>query len=771
MTTPQLQSLSIESFRGCVEPFKLDFQKGKTITLVYGENGNGKSTICDAFELLASGRISSLDNRGLGRTDKFLKTVAKKAGDPAVEMTCSGCRCKVAVHKEATWTNQATPACELRRPRVEILRRAQLLGLITAQASARYAAIERFISVVNIETSEAALDTLIKSLRAEQEGHEIRLGTSLELLEKALPPEGLAEKDRVAWARKEAKRDFAVEDKLVNAYESLATAFRRLETHLGVWKKVAEGSARAEEEEMQAKHVYDNATQAVSADASNVVDILQSAARFLVANPNTSQCPLCESAEKVAGLADRVTARIAPFKTLRDAKTLLDQAISRRGGANAALERTTAAYATGRQAFETTVQAVASIPNIRTPTPCPAKQAEFDDWYTANKGLLDEWRSYSNGVVAAKAKVEEIKRHLKTYDENREIPASTEDLIPRLERALTVVREERKALTDSILSRIAQEVGRLYEIVHPGEGLDKISLQLDPKKRASLDVEANFLGKQVEPQAYFSESHLDTLGLCIFLALAKMDNAAETILVIDDVLASVDEPHVDRLIGILSEEARNFRHCIITTHYRPWKEKYQWGWLKDGQCQFVELGAWSKTSGLQKARSLAEVERLADLLKQTPPDPQAACGKAGVVLEAILDFLTLTYQCRVPRKPGGRLTLGELFPGISKKLRGALRVEVQVKDAQGKPTYEEHRLGEILDKVSEMAPARNVFGAHFNKTADWPDVDAIRFATLVHELAVILIDGDAGWPRSDKSGSYWATAGETRRLHPLKEPS
>jgi len=33
MTSPQLQSLSIESFRGCVEPFKLDFQKGKTITL------------------------------------------------------------------------------------------------------------------------------------------------------------------------------------------------------------------------------------------------------------------------------------------------------------------------------------------------------------------------------------------------------------------------------------------------------------------------------------------------------------------------------------------------------------------------------------------------------------------------------------------------------------------------------------------------------------------------------------------------------------------
>jgi hypothetical protein len=467
-----------------------------------------------------------------------------------------------------------------------------------------------------------------------------------------------------------------------------------------------------------------------------------------------------------------VAARIASFKTLRDAKMLLDQAISRRGEANAAVERTTTAHSSGRQAFEATVQAVTSIPNIRTPTSCPAKLAEFDDWYAANKGLLDEWRSYSNSVVAAKAKVEEIKRHLKTYDENREIPASTEDLIPRLERALTVVREERKAFTDSILSRIALEVGRLYEIVHPGEGLDKISLQLDPKKRASLDVEANFLGKQVEPQAYFSESHLDTLGLCIFLALAKMENAAETILVIDDVLASVDEPHVDRLIGMLSEEARNFRHCIITTHYRPWREKYRWGWLKNGQCHFVELGAWSKTSGLQTARSLAEVDRLGNLLKQTPTDPQAACGKAGVVLEAILDFLTLTYQCKVPRKPGDLLTLGDLLPNVSKKLRAALRVEVQVKDAQGKTNFEEHRLGGILDKLGEIAQARNVFGAHFNRLSmELPEGDAIRFSTMVHELAVILIDGDAGWPRSDKSGSYWATAGETRRLHPFKEPS
>jgi len=40
-------------------------------------------------------------------------------------------------------------------------------------------------------------------------------------------------------------------------------------------------------------------------------------------------------------------------------------------------------------------------------------------------------------------------------------------------------------------------------------------------------------------------------------------------------------------------------------------------------------------------------------------------------------------------------------------------------------------------------------------------------------LALIeaLADPAAGWPRNSKSGMYWANAGETRRLHPLRQPS
>ncbi|NCQ35867.1 hypothetical protein GW813_12525, partial [bacterium] len=231
----------------------------------------------------------------------------------------------------------------------------------------------------------------------------------------------------------------------------------------------------------------------------------------------------------------------------------------------------------------------------------------------------------------------------------------------------------------------------------------------------------------------------------------------------------VDEPHVDRVIEMLYAEAQHFRHVVVLTHYRPWREKFRWGWLKHGQCQLVELGKWSESVGPTLVRSTGEIERLRQLL--TPPDldGQAICAKSGVVLEAVLDFLTELYQCRLPRKPKNDWTLGDLLPAIDKKLRPALRIEMH--DPAAPSGYKSHPLGPILDELQTIAQTRNVVGAHFNKLAfELLDADAERFARQVLELAELLVDPEHGWPRSNKSGSYWATAKDTRRLHPLYMP-
>ncbi|MFA6433035.1 MAG: hypothetical protein WCV82_04490, partial [Candidatus Paceibacterota bacterium] len=111
-------------------------------------------------------------------------------------------------------------------------------------------------------------------------------------------------------------------------------------------------------------------------------------------------------------------------------------------------------------------------------------------------------------------------------------------------------------------------------------------------------------------------------------------------------------------------------------------------------------------------------------------------------------------------------------PAIDGKLKRALRVEHVDKNSDGEECCTEIALEPHLTELARIQQVRNVTGCHFNEiTFELLDSDALAFGAEVLKLADALIDSEAGWPRNDKSGSYWATAGETRRLYPLRRPS
>src|SRR5690606_6130823 len=150
------------------------------------------------------------------------------------------------------------------------------------------------------------------------------------------------------------------------------------------------------------------------------------------------------------------------------------------------------------------------------------------------------------------------------------------------------------------------------------------------------------------------------------------------------VLGSVDEPHVERVIGLIYDISQKFQHAVVTTHYRPWREKFRWGILKPDQvCQFVELRHWSLGDGMALTGSIPEVVRLKALLGDSNPDVQAITGKAGVILEALLDFVTLKYGCAVPRRAGNAYVLSDLLDALNGKLMATLTCEVVVMDDAG----------------------------------------------------------------------------------------
>ena len=179
MSANPLVSIQIENLRGAVTPFKLTFEKGKKLTIIYGENGTGKSTVSDAFDFLGNGNVGSLDRRGLGVTQKFWPSIGKAQADVKVTLDTQSGQCSVVFGKK-----DIAVANEALRPKVAVLRRSEILGLIEAKPADRYAQIRRFVDVTGVEAAEGTLRKLAIDKDREYETAATRVSENLGEIER-----------------------------------------------------------------------------------------------------------------------------------------------------------------------------------------------------------------------------------------------------------------------------------------------------------------------------------------------------------------------------------------------------------------------------------------------------------------------------------------------------------------------------------------------------------------------------------------------------------
>lgn len=64
-----LKSLSIFGLRGVSHPLTINFDK--PFTLIFGHNGTGKTSICDAIDFLANGDCGSLGDNSVGSSKQW----------------------------------------------------------------------------------------------------------------------------------------------------------------------------------------------------------------------------------------------------------------------------------------------------------------------------------------------------------------------------------------------------------------------------------------------------------------------------------------------------------------------------------------------------------------------------------------------------------------------------------------------------------------------------------------------------------------------------
>lgn len=761
-----LRSLSVQALRGATVPLSVGFESNKSLTLIYGENGTGKTTLCDAFDFIGNGKVGSLEGRGLGTTTSYWSSLGMQKNQILVELETSSGKWTGFFGKKGV---EVAPKTGM--PNISVLRRSQLLQLLQDTPANRYAVIRPFIDISSIEASENELRKLITEIDRQQTTASAVISENRTAIEERWGLAGKPGSNYMTWAESESKKNTAQLEDSLHRLRTLAAALVRVESDAQRVRQADEKHQTFQRQLGDEENTLIQAKAACLADEVSTIELLLAAKKHLEGQQHVDQCPLCGSAEFADGLPDQVAQRLQMLSSLQAALDARNQAANVLAQQQLILEneqhRLAQAVEQFRQDWEFAREVFVANGGDEASVLVVLAAAIPDA--DALLGVNQQLTRQTEALESSKAGIESLKLALERYQTNYEQHAEIGQVLPKLRQALKAMEDERRAYVDAKLQAIADEVGRLYEKLHPGEGLNKISLRLDPAKRGSLELGAEFLGQaDAPPHAYFSESHLDSLGLCIFLALAGLQGRENTILVLDDILGSIDEPHVDRLINLLYDESQHFLHCLITTHYRPWKEKFRWGLLRHGQCQFIELRPWSPASGVAHGKtSLTPIAELGKLLADDPLSPQLLCASAGVVLEAMCDYLTLHYECAVPRRKG-KPTLGDLLPPIDKKLKPVLQVER--KQADG--SYSSVDLGNIFDKLQQIPAVRNVFGCHFNDLAmHLPEQDAIKFAQLVHQAAEALCCPDEGWPMTEKAGSYWATRSETRRLHPYRKPS
>jgi len=776
----KLSSLHINAFRGATKPITLNFSQDKNISLIYAENGNGKSSIADALVCLCTDGAGSLDDKS-NKDYSFLKSLGANNSDLLVELETDTQTYKATLSANSNKIIKV-PSNDL--PKLKALRRAQITSFIEDTPSARYKVLSSFIDLSNIQKSEAELKKLIASLDRELGQNGKSLSDAKNTLTEIWNKEGNPMGNLNDWVQSEIKKDNSKLSKelqenisVLQSWSSLQTVVSSIKAEIAKYGIAKNNFSESEKQFKEYQLKNPNAE-------SDLLSVLNEAKKFLIAKVEVDRCPVCEKDNEKQQLLQNVDGRIAKMQELNKLTQLINSAKTERDKLYNRLQGQIEPFNLQLIGFKTSA----------------IKLSDFDFTDILSKILetnvtKDNYKAFNDAYLPLNVEIEKLSKHNQTVNKSVVLHNSIksnyqsivkltnkcseiDNLLKQATSSLEILEDTRKKFIDSELLSISGDVETMYQEIHPNEGLGNVKLFLNHTYQSSLNLSANFHTKSdITPQSVYSESHLDTLGLCIFIALAKKESNKDVILVLDDVVMSVDERHLDRIVSLIHTEAKNFAHVLISTHYRPWRERYRNNRAPNFNIQFLELRGWTMERGI----TIAKPQLVLDEIKYYLSSPEFfhrenLSGATGRFLEAILDFLTFNFQSRLKRKPGNDYTLSELLDCLSKELLKVLKVHKMSLLIEGKYCNnnfdDEVYLKPVIDEVKNLKAIRNQVGAHFTfDGALVSDNDIENFAKSTIKLAELLICPENGTlPDRNKSGSYWETKSGSIRLFPLLEP-
>ena len=781
----RIEMIRLRCCRGATNSTDISIDKDKPFILIYGENGTGKSTIIDAIDMVCNGTCGSLDSRSSASVKEHVPAIGSKATDVEVEIVVNGASWRAKLKGSRVVGSGPEP-----RPAVCILRRSQLQRLVEAQPAARYKELARFIDVAGVEASEQALKDAIRDAYASAESESRsrqEADGALRTLWKAEGAPGQSSGSYLDWAAEKSAADTTVLQDVAKQLEGLLKCIARTVSALDAASK-AHIYKKEMVSERQIALDYADAMQGISGLASiGLSELLEEVNRYIALATNLSLCPLCEQPVVAEDIRIEISNRLNRMSQYRVAG-------QRVRNSQLALESAEKVAAQFRAYFVEEAVALAQFafsPQLDQYLPAGIHASDYALLTSSNfeveKAILkqarlltgcldcerDNFEQLRNSVQRDLSQFHAIRIQYKRLSDATDGWRLANELHLRLKRAHVIVHRERIQYSQAILDAVSSECSRLYSRIHPGERLGMDRLRLDENLRGSLHQDGNFEGiDSVPPQAFFSESHLDTLGFCFWLAVAKHTSKGQTIVALDDVFGSADSAHIMRIIELLMEECDAFNQVLVTTHSRAWRDAHRYDPALANKTHVIELGRWKRSRGIRPQRTIVAIEDLVCKLEETPFDLESIAGTAEILLGQVLDHLTLLYRLRVPRSLDGDYVLGDLARWIT-TIAKQLKVRQPRRNPDGEPIFpvdeEEIPIGPFLEGITSMTYLRNQVGRRFDaRGAHILEVDVKAFANLTVELARLLVCIRCGEPACQIKGWYFTCSCNELKMEPLE---
>jgi energy-coupling factor transporter ATP-binding protein EcfA2 len=296
---------------------------------------------------------------------------------------------------------------------------------------------------------------------------------------------------------------------------------------------------------------------------------------------------------------------------------------------------------------------------------------------------------------------------------------------------LEALRTARQDVARDTLSAIQGIVSKNYFTIHPPGTSEDVtgapSIQVQRHGQGTAFVRGEFGGKEVkDPKWVYSDGHLDTVGICIFLALrrhrAKNPNDPK-IMVLDDIIVSIDLGHARRLIELLKNDFSDHQILILTHNglFAHWCKSLLPGLLR------VEIKEWSLESGPRIGDYKTAEERINAAMVE---------GTAKEIAVALMSFLDewaaearYAFSVAVPAKYNEQYTLTDIWEPLTAKLKKMAKA--MNSDLGGTLP--------LLEKLKDAPAVRNLLAAHENDFAkEFPRSVMVGIAKAALELVHLL---------------------------------